>query len=78
MNAVECLINIKSCFDLNNATANTKSFAQLSLCDWCAPYSEIKIKPYFDKIRYHVDELEIIVDDAIWPLPKYWELLFTR
>ncbi len=37
-----------------------------------------KVKPYFDKIRHHVDKLEIIVDDAIWPLPKYWELLFTR
>ena len=37
-----------------------------------------KVMPYFDKIRYHADKLEIIVDDALWPLPKYWELLFTR
>ena len=37
-----------------------------------------KVLPYFDKIRYHVDKLEIIVDDDLWPLPKYWELLFTR
>ncbi|MFR9653160.1 MAG: glutamine synthetase III [Rikenellaceae bacterium] len=32
----------------------------------------------FDAIRYHVDRLEEIVDDQIWPLPKYRELLFIR
>jgi glutamine synthetase len=37
-----------------------------------------KIKPYLDDIRYHIDKLELIVDDEIWPLPKYRELLFTR
>jgi glutamine synthetase len=34
-----------------------------------------KVKPYFDTIRYHVDKLELIVDDSAWPLPKYRELL---
>jgi len=34
--------------------------------------------PYFDKIRYHVDKLEMLVDDDLWPLPKYRELLFMR
>ncbi|MCX8081421.1 MAG: glutamine synthetase III [Bacteroidia bacterium] len=33
---------------------------------------------YFDDIRYHVDKLEYIVDDALWPLPKYRELLQLR
>jgi glutamine synthetase len=33
---------------------------------------------YFDIIRYHVDKLELIVDDQMWPLPKYRELLFTN
>ena len=42
-----------------------------------AMYS-IKVVPYFEKIRYHVDKLELIVDDEIWPLPKYREMLFTR
>lgn len=37
-----------------------------------------KVKPYFDKIRTHVDALEGMVDDAVWPLPKYRELLFMR
>ncbi len=32
----------------------------------------------FDAIRYHVDKLEEIVDDQMWPLPKYRELLFLR
>ncbi len=36
------------------------------------------IKPYFDKIRYNADKLELIVDDSQWPLPKYRELLFMR
>jgi len=36
------------------------------------------IKPMFDKIRYSVDKLELIVDDEIWPLPKYRELLFNH
>jgi glutamine synthetase len=37
-----------------------------------------KVKPYFDVIRYHCDKLELMVDDELWPLTKYRELLFTR
>jgi glutamine synthetase len=33
---------------------------------------------YFDIIREHADKLEELVDDAIWPLPKYREMLFIR
>lgn len=36
------------------------------------------VRPWFDKIRYHVDKLEMLVDDELWPLPKYRELLFIR
>ncbi|MBI5009419.1 MAG: glutamine synthetase III [Bacteroidia bacterium] len=39
---------------------------------------ENKVKPYLDEIRYHIDKLELIVDNEIWPLPKYREILFTR
>lgn len=39
--------------------------------------NEVKDK-HFDSIRYHVDKLELIVDDEKWPLPKYRELLFLR
>ena len=34
--------------------------------------------PLFDEIRYHIDKLELMVDDEIWPMPKYRELLFIR
>ncbi len=37
-----------------------------------------KIFPYLDEIRYHIDKLELIVDNEKWPLPKYRELLFIR
>ena len=36
------------------------------------------IVPFFDVIRYNVDKLEMIVDDEMWTLPKYRELLFIR
>ncbi len=36
------------------------------------------VKPFFETIRYHCDKLELLVDDEIWPLTKYRELLFTR
>jgi glutamine synthetase len=41
-------------------------------------YCETIKHPYFDEIRYHVDKLELMVDDKIWELPKYRELLFLR
>ena len=37
-----------------------------------------KIFSMFAKIRAHADELELLVADDLWPLPKYRELLFTR
>ena len=37
-----------------------------------------KVKVYFDAIRYNADKLEQIVDDSIWPLPKFRELLFLK
>ena len=37
-----------------------------------------KVKPYFEIIRYHADKLELLVDDNLWPLTKYRELLFMR
>ena len=36
------------------------------------------VKSYFNRIRYHCDKLEVTVDDEIWPLSKYREMLFTR
>ena len=53
--------------------ANTISDVKKQAIDYCE-----KVKSYFDVIRYHVDKLEIVVDDESWPLPKYRELLFTK
>ena len=36
------------------------------------------VSVFFDEIRRHIDKLEEIVDDQMWPLPKYRELLFLR
>ncbi len=36
------------------------------------------VVPLFEKIRYHIDKLELYVDDELWTLPKYRELLFIR
>ena len=36
------------------------------------------VAPQLDDIRYHIDKLELMVDNEMWPLPKYRELLFIR
>lgn len=37
-----------------------------------------QVKVYFDQIRYHADKLEWLVEDELWPLPKFREMLFTK
>ncbi len=37
-----------------------------------------EVEPFFEKIRKPIDRLEFIVDNEMWPLPKYRELLFIR
>jgi glutamine synthetase len=53
--------------------ANTMSDLEKKALNYC-----FKVKPMFDEIRYHCDKLELLVDDEIWPLTKYREMLFTR
>jgi glutamine synthetase len=38
---------------------------------------EKNVRPYLESIRSSIDRLELIVDDEMWPLPKYRELLFN-
>ncbi|MGC4040181.1 MAG: glutamine synthetase III [Flavobacterium sp.] len=52
-----------------NALTDAQKMAE-SYCD--------KVKPYFAVIREHCDKLELLVDDELWTLTKYRELLFTR
>lgn len=54
-----------------------KANALSGIRDKAIAYDE-HVKPYFDKIRYHLNKLEQIVDDAKWPLPKLRELLFVK
>ena len=35
-----------------------------------------EVKDWMDKVRYNADHLEMLIDDELWPLPKYRELLF--
>lgn len=37
-----------------------------------------EVKGFFDEIRYHVDKLELLIDDEDWPLAKYREMLFLE
>lgn len=39
---------------------------------------EKTVRPYLEDIRYHIDKLELMIDNKLWPLPKYRELLFVR
>ncbi|MBS1781595.1 MAG: glutamine synthetase III [Bacteroidetes bacterium] len=63
---VEAMIEARKVANNNN---NTHERAEM----YCH-----KVKVYFDKIRYHADKLELIIDDKLYPLPKYRELLFLR
>uniref|UniRef100_UPI0040486C78 glutamine synthetase III family protein n=1 Tax=Polaribacter sp. TaxID=1920175 RepID=UPI0040486C78 len=58
---------------VNERKAANKLHGQAAADAYCN-----KVKPYFDEIRYHADKLELMVDDQLWPLAKYRELLFTR
>ena len=49
---------------------------KLELQERAAAYN-LKVKPYFEGIRYHCDKLELLVEDKLWPLTKYRELLFN-
>ena len=41
-------------------------------------FPDVQPTVYLEEIRDHIDHLELEIDDEIWPLPKYRELLFTK
>ena len=53
--------------------ANTLEKAEMLSQFYCN-----EVKPYLDRIRYHIDKLELLVDDEMWTLPKYREMLFIK
>jgi glutamine synthetase len=57
----------------NRKKANKMDGAEKKALAYCDT-----VKVHFDEIRYHADKLELLVDDELWPLPKFREMLFTR
>jgi glutamine synthetase len=67
---------MKSASDImleNRKKANKMEGAEKKALAYCDT-----VKVHFDEIRYHADKLELLVDDELWPLPKFREMLFTR
>ncbi len=63
--------------EVNDMTEARKVANKLTNATEMAKAYEDKVKPYLESIRYNIDKLELIVDDEMWPLPKYRELLFN-
>ncbi|MEA2041638.1 MAG: glutamine synthetase III [Bacteroidota bacterium] len=66
---------IKNVKDMINSRKEAKI---LTNCKERLVIYETKVLPYMTEIRYHIDKLELIIDDELWSLPKYREMLFTR
>ena len=58
-------------------TANRKEANAYALEEEKAKRYDQEVRPIMESIRHHIDQLELVVDDEIWPLPKYRELLFS-
>lgn len=63
---------------VNQMTEERKKANALNSAEKMAAAYCTKVKPFFEEIRYHSDKLELLVDDEIWTLTKYRELLFTK
>ena len=70
INAILSLVN-----DMTEALKNANQIDDIR--ELAIAYCD-QVKPFFDEIRYRADKLELVVDDKLWPLPKYRELLFMR
>jgi glutamine synthetase len=66
------LTNVTAMVDARRS-ANKADSARTMAIEYCE-----KVKPFFDIIRYQADKLELRIDDELWPLPKYRELLFLK
>jgi glutamine synthetase len=58
-------------------TEARKKSNQMKLVSKSKAYCK-KVLPYLSIIRRHCDKLELLVEDELWPLPKYRELLFIN
>ena len=64
--------NVEEMVEKRKAVNKTENIRELAIA-----YHD-EVAPYLDAIRYHIDKLELIVEDEMWTLPKYRELLFIR
>lgn len=71
--AVNAIKSNVDAMEKDKEKANSLSSASKQAHAYCD-----KVKAYFDLIRTDADNLEVIIDDELWPMPKYRELLFTR
>jgi len=55
-----------------------KKANKINSTELCAKAYCNKVKPYFETIRYHCDKLELLVDDELWPLSKYREMIMLK
>ncbi len=62
---------------ITEMTDERKKANQLTLLPKSKAYCQ-NVLPYFNKIRRHCDKLELLIEDELWPLPKYRELLFVN
>lgn len=63
--------------EITEMTNARKEANSLDLKARAVAYQE-KVSPFFQTIRRHCDKLELLVEDDLWPLPKYRELLFVN
>lgn len=71
--------HVKEISNLNEAMTEARKTANnAGSIEETAKIYSTDVKDYFDKIRYHVDKLELVIDDEDWPLAKYRELLYIR
>jgi len=64
--------------DVNEMTNQRRKANKISDVEKRAKAYCNSVLPLFDKIRYHTDKLELLINDEDWPLPKFRELLFTK
>lgn len=64
--------------DVAEMIARRKIANEIAEASERAQYYCRHVKPLLEVIRYHIDKLEILVDDQMWPLPKYREMMFLK
>ncbi len=62
---------------ITEMTEERKKANMLAINEKAAAYQK-DVKPYLESIRRHCDKLELLIEDDLWPLPKYRELLFVN